>query len=393
MSSRERVLAALRRQPVDHLPLTVEALCHGFVRFVTERRPDPQERALYYAGLGLDAGVSLDTPMCYPEANPDVQIREWREQPTDSPDPLLCKEYRTSAGNLRQVVVRTADYEDDYFTKGTESLSLFSDYHVPAHRSRRYLVETEADLDSLACLLRPLSGAALVEYRARMRQARQFCDKHQLTLCAYHFGVGDPIVWMSGVERTLLFAMEEKGTFRRYVDLVSSWQRQILELALDAGVQHVVRRGIYESADFWSPRLFEEFLFEPLRQETALIHQAEATVGYVMLSGCMPLLTLIRRAGLDMLSNLDPLAHGMDIPAIRAAIGDAVTLCGGVNNYLVLERGTEEDVRRAVRAAIAVYSPTTGCILAPSDCVFSYADEAVAERNFQAMIDTWRACW
>lgn len=391
MTSRERVLAAVRRQPVDHLPLCVETLCHGFVRFVTERLPSPFERATYLAGLGLDAGISLDEAICLPEQNSDVQIREWKEHPAGEPDPLICKEYRTAKGTLRQVVAKTEDYENDYFSRGRDSLDMFSDYHVPAHRSRQYLVEKEADLDSLACLLRPLNGKALEAYREKARRARQFCDQHQLTLAVYQLGVGDPIVWMSGVERTLQMAMEEKDLFGRYVDLVARWQREVLAIALEAGARHVVRRGIYESTDFWSPSLFQEFLFEPLRRETAMAHEAGAVVGYAMLSGYMPLLDMIRKAGLDMLTNLDPVAHGTDIRAIRSALGDTVALCGGVNNYLVLEKGTENDVRRAVREALAVFTPAAGCILAPSDCVLSYDNEAVAERNFHAMIDTWRA--
>ena len=390
MTSRERVLAAMRRQPVDHLPLCVEAICHGFVRFVTERLPSPFERAEYYAGLGLDAAICLDSAMCDPDANPGVEVRQWKEQPTGEPHPVLCKEYRTPGGSLRQVVSITDDYANDYFSRGRDSLSMFSDYHVPAHRSRQYLVEKEADLDGLAYLLRPLSGKALESYRDKARRARQFCNEHQLTLTAYHLGVGDPIIWMSGVERTLQMAMEEEVFFRRYVQLVASWQRQELEIVLEAGAGHIVRRGIYESTDFWSPQLFETFLLGPLRDEAALIHQAGATVGYAMLSGYMPLLDLIKKAGLDMLSNLDPVAHGTDIRAIRAAIGDAVAVCGGVNNYLVLEKGTEHDVRRAVRDAMAVFTPTTGCILAPSDCILSYDNEPVAERNFHAMIATWR---
>lgn len=390
MTSRERVLAAMRRQPVDHLPLCVETICHGFVRFVTERLPSPFDRAKYYADLGLDAGVSLDSAICNPDRNPDVKIKQWKEQPSGVPYPLLCKEYRCPKGSLRQVVSRTDDYENDYFSKGRDSLDMFSDYHVPASRSKQYLVAQESDLDSLAYLLRPLSGKALESYRENAKHAQQFCDEHQLTLSAYHLGVGDPIIWMSGVERTLELAMEEKEFFRRYVELVATWQRQVLEIELEAGARHVVRRGIYESTDFWSPRLYEEFLFEPLRDEAALIHQAGATIDYVMLSGYMPLLDQIKKAGLDMLSNLDPLAHGTDIRAIRARIGDSVAVCGGLNNYLVLEKGTEDDVRRAVREAVDVYTPTTGCILAPSDCILSYDNESVAERNFKVMIDAWR---
>ena len=93
-------------------------------------------------------------------------------------------EYRTPDGALRQVVSRTEDYANDYFSKGRDSLDMFSDYHVSAHRSRRYLVEKEADLDSLAYLLQPLSGNALEQYREKARRAKQFCDQHQFTLAA-----------------------------------------------------------------------------------------------------------------------------------------------------------------------------------------------------------------
>lgn len=390
MTSRERVLAAMRRQSVDHLPLCVETLCHGFVRFVTERLPDPYERAQYYVSLGLDTGISLDPALCDPDANPDAAIKQWCKQPAGERYPLLYREYRTARGSLQQIISKSEDYDRDFFIKRSNSVGIFNDFHVPANRSRQYLVGKETDLDALACLLRPLSGKALDEYRGKARQAKRFCDQHHLTLAVYHLGVGDPMIWMSGIERTLQIAMEEKEFCRRYVELVAAWQRQVLEIALAAGVQHVVRRGIYESTDLWSPRLYEEFLFEPLRNEAALIHQAGATVDYVMLSGCMPLLGLIKRAGVDMLSNLDPLAQGIDIRAIRAAIGDSVAFCGGLNNYQVLEKGTADDVRRAVRAAMAVYTPPTGCILAPSDCILLYNSEPLAERNFHVMIDTWR---
>ena len=244
-------------------------------------------------------------------------------------------------------------------------------------------------ISCVRCRARPCSN-----YREDAERARQFCDEHHLTLAVYHLGIGDPLIWMSGVERVLQMAMEEKAFCHRYVELLARWERQVLEIALAAGAQHVVRRGIYESIDFWSPALYEEYLLEPLRQEVELIHQAGATVAYVMLSGYMPILESIKRSGVDMLSNLDPHARGSDMRAIRTAIGDAVTLCGGLNNYHVLETGTEDDVRLAVQEAITAFTPSTGCMLAPSDWI-GYEDHLGEnapriERNFQVMLDTWR---
>jgi hypothetical protein len=332
----------------------------------------------------------LEAPLLSPSRNPGVEISEWREQPPGEIYPRLCREYRTAGGSLRQIVRETDDYRGD-----SDSIALmFSDFNVPAARSLQYLVEQESDLDKLDFLLRPLSDQAWREYREDADQAKRFCDEHHLTLAVYHLGVGDPLIWMSGVERTLQIALEEKEFFHRYVELVAAWQRQVLDLALAAGAQHVVRRGIYESMDFWSPRLYEEFLLAPLQAEVEMIHQAGATVEYALLSGYMPMLDLIKRSGVDMLGNLDPHARGTDISAVRAAIGDAVTICGGLNNYHVLERGTEDDVRRAVHEAIAAFTPATGCVLAPTDWIgyedFLGKDAPRAERNFQVMVATWR---
>lgn len=125
----------------------------------------------------------------------------------------------------------------------------------------------------------------------------------------------------------------------------------------------------------------------------ALAHEAGVTVNYVMASGTAPLLAMIADSGVDMLSNIDPLAPDTDPRAMRAAIGDRVALCGGINNWAVLEAGSEAEVRQAVREAIEVFTPREGCLLAPSDVVY-LGDDATMARNLQVMIDTWKeAAW
>jgi len=84
-----------------------------------------------------------------------------------------------------------------------------------------------------------------------------------------------------------------------YVSIVARWNLSILEMLIDAGVDVVVRRGWYESTDFWSPGLYRRFLFDPLRREVQTAHQAGVKVSYVMNSGAMPLLPLFRELEFD----------------------------------------------------------------------------------------------
>jgi len=72
---------------------------------------------------------------------------------------------------------------------------------------------------------------------------------------------------------------------------------------------------------------------------------------------------------LDILSNFDPMTADMDLADIKHEIGEYITLYGGVNNLLILESGTEEDVQKAVIEAIEKLSPKGGYIIGPGDAV------------------------
>jgi hypothetical protein len=381
-SSKERLLAAIEHRVADRPPLCFEGVCHGSVVCIDLLFPDPFDRARYYLDLGVDHALHLSPPWVAPA---EFAIRQWEERADDDPVPLLVKEYRTPRGTLRQAVRRTSDYPHD-------QVPLFSDHHVPASRTRDYLVTREADLGALETILRPLRRDEWADFRARAREARRFCGDHGLLLAGSYPGVGDPLIWMSGVETVLMAGLEDPAFLQAYVAVVAAWNRGILEMMIDAGVEVAVRRGWYESTDFWSPDLYRRFLFESLRQEVEIAHQAGVKVSYVMNSGAMPLLPMFGELRFDILANIDPLAPRTDLARMKAAIGDRICLCGGVNNTHVLETGSPAAVARAVQDAVGLLAPGSGFILAPGDSVGYVAgvDQTVVRRNVLAMIAAWK---
>jgi len=382
MSSGEQLLAAIEHREVDHPPLCFEGVCHGSVVFLDRRFPDPFARALHYLDQGVDHALHLSPPH-FSAAGCQVSQRE--ERVTGEPTPLLVKEYLTPRGTLRQVVRRTRDYPHD-------QVPLFSDHHIPPSRTREYLIAREADLEALGIILRPPENEELAPFREQARQARTFCDANGLLLAGGYAGIGDPLMWMSGVEPVLLAALENPPFLDAYVSIVARWNLRIMEILIDAGVDVVVRRGWYESTDFWSPALYRRFLFDPLRREVQTAHQAGVKVSYVMNSGAMPLLPLFRELEFDILTNIDPQTPQTDLAAMKARIGDRICLCGGVNNTHVLEEGSVEDVERAVQEAVSALAPGSGFILAPGDSVGYLAgtDQKIVERNVRAMIAAWK---
>jgi len=379
MTSKERIVATIKHESTDHIPLCFDGIGHQSVEFVNRLYPDQFERARFYLDMETDTAIRMSPPL---HSMTGFRTRQWEEHPAGE-YPLLHKEYITPKGSLTQVI-RKHEYPFD-------SVSLFSDHHVPSSRSAKYLIEKDSDLDKLEYILKPPNGEELVTYRQMAEEAREFCDEHQILFAGYLQGIGDPILWMSGIELTVIFSIERPDFLKRYIDIVSRWNNAILEIQVDAGVDLLIRRGWYEIADFWAPDLYREFLFYPLKHEIEMAHQAGVYYTYVMNSDVKPFLDVFRELQFDIYSNIDPVTAKMDLADIKRELGSYMTLYGGVNNFLVLEMGELEDVRKAVITAIEKLSPDGGYVIGTGDTLdFTLNYQDITKRNFYEMIKVWK---
>ena len=71
---------------------------------------------------------------------------------------------------------------------------------------------------------------------------------------------------------------------------------------------------------------------------------------------------------------------------VKAIAGDRVCLIGNIDCGQLLPNGTQEDVREAVRAAIAAGAPGGGYILSSSNCIHS----SCKPENFMTMVEAAR---
>lgn len=377
LSSKERISATIKYQPTDHIPICFQSICHGGVRFIDELFPDPFKRASYYMELGVDTGINLELGNLTSHEN--INIKEWKENQKGEKYPISIKEYETPKGSLRQAVRKSEEYP-------FESIPLFNDFNVPPGRTVKYLVDNEEELDRLECILKAPSRHELEKFYEFASAARKFCNKNQIILTGTLPGIGDPMIWLSGVENVLFAAADNPDFLHRYIQIVSDWDMKILDILIEAGADMVVRRGWYECTDFWSPRLYREFLFEPLKKEIETAHQMGVKYTYIMNSGATHLKEYFLDLGFDILTNVEPEKN--DIVGIKKEICNRIALCSGVNNYHIIEAGTEDEVEKAVKEAVETLSPDGGFILAPSDSILDTSE--TAKRNFYKMITTWK---
>jgi hypothetical protein len=388
MTSRARMLAALDCQPVDHIPCAF--MLHGALHQSSASYIDFVERQLQ---LGLDAFLELPPrppvvvndyynlhgiPVSY---DPRVTVAEWVSRPDDEAHPVLMKEYRTPGGSLRAEVRRTDDW------RWGDHVPFLDDYIEP--RSRKFLVESRADLEPLRYLLVEPTDAEREAFYRESEPAIAFARHHGL-LVAGGWGIGaDLLGWIVGLENVIFMAHDDPSFLRELLELIAGWNRARMRLVLNAGIDLYIKRAWYENLDFWRPASWRDHLEPIVREDADLAHASGARFGYLITSNCMPLLPLLADAGVDVLIGVDP--REWDMAAARQALGNRVCLWGGVNGHLTVEGGDEETVRSEVRQAIATLGRANGFILSPVDNVRN--DTPRSRANTAALIDEWRRTW
>ncbi|NQU11722.1 hypothetical protein HQ590_13085 [bacterium] len=375
MTSRERILAALRRQPVDYVP------CAPFFNFQdwpqrVGRRwqypfgPSVPETLEYVVGtLGLDQVVTIAWGW-FPEAS--VTVDRWVE------DAVLHQRIVTPSGAIQAAVRLEPDWPHGF------EIPLFSDY-LPAHGVEPWL-KTAADVECLRhLLLPPRSKQDLERIRFEYRAAKRLADRYQLATCFY-FGLGlTGALQVFGAEAAPVLAAEQPELIEAYLELDHQWNLRNYEIALELGADFVRRNGFYETADFYSPAMLERFLGPRLRREIDLVHQAGRPIGYTLLSGYQPLLDYLSGLGFDCLICPDVFLRDGDARALQEKLGAQVSFWTGPSDTVHLPWEKPEAVRAAVRRVFEVFGKT-GLLLTPcssSKAVFPWA-------NIEAMIEEWR---
>jgi uroporphyrinogen decarboxylase len=383
------MLAALDNKEGDHVPL-----CFMIYAGLRNQSENDYEFVKTQLEMGLDATVALpmlpledpptdhrDLPGLPVGYHPDVEIREWREDPPGGKYPVLHKEYHTPEGVLSTAVDKTDDWPYG------DHVPFLDDYLSP--RSHSFLVEGQDDLAALRYLLTSPADEDVEAFCRQAEKDREFAAEHDLLVTGGR-GVGiEASAWLCGFRNVAVAAMRRPEYVDELAGILHDWNQSRMRVFLDAGVDLFVRRGWYEGTDFWSPSLFRRFILPHLKAEIDMAHDAGARFGYIMTSGSMPLLELLADAGLDVLIGVDPVqGMGTDMALMKSQLGGKVALWGGVNGFITVEMGSKAQVAEAVRTAMKTLGPSGGFILSPVDNVRDTSHKT--QENVETMIEVWK---
>jgi len=190
---------------------------------------------------------------------------------------------------------------------------------------------------------------------------------------------------LMGLDRYLMAFITEPELVHRVVKFSVDYNLGLAELVRAHGVDIL---GIGDDfADnrgpFVSPEMFREFLYPEFKR----VVQGYKEMGFFVIKhsdgNLNPILDMLVDAGIDCLDPIDPLG-GMDIGWIREKYGNRIARKGNIDCVKTLVDGPAELVRREVMGCIRSASPGGGHIISSSNSLHAGIDPDL----YRVMLET-----
>jgi uroporphyrinogen-III decarboxylase len=371
VTSKERMLAAMRCETVDHLPCSI--YFNSNLQVAGYDLTDWTERARLQFDLGADPVAHLDIPDLQ---HPEVTTRTWLDVPAGEAAPILFKEYRTPAGALRMGVRHTHGwpYKMDIPWNDYTAGHLFEP-----------LIKTPDDVDAFAYLLPPPDRAALDARRKQHDAVRALARQKELAIQG-HGGHGlATLLFVMGAENAVMFAVDHPEAFQRLAQIDSRANVTRIHLCAEAGADFIKRFGGYEQTNFYTPEIFRRVVVPLLRQEVAAAHEAGVLIYYRVVTGMEPLLRDIASIGFDCIEGGEPHLSRCSLEMWRDAFAGRACSWTGLSTPGLLGGKDPAAVRHEVRHCLEVFGKR-GYILGVTNSIRNH----FPWENTLAMIDEWK---
>ena len=356
MTSRQRLLAASRHQPVDRIPLSPRV---GYAAHHHCGSASPQNLLRLKDVYDYDPFITVDgqdlplfDPLNVFRYAPGVEVRiDVKDQGSKRVvDRTIC----TPDGDLHDVRL--------VVNPGYTEYGLAPD---PVHRE--FMVKTPDDLPKLKHLLPPANPSLANEYHGW----EHIAGAEAVTRACVYGPLGYQADMVMSHEDLMVNYLLNRDFVVELVDMFFENVQTQTKAMLEQGVHYFYSSWYAHSLSVgWSPQIFREWFLPMIKAHVELIHSYDGIIDYYDDGKQMQIIEMLLEAGVDVLETCTPPPVG-DVElaeAIKLCSGK-MTLMGHTDLIYVIKEGTVENVREAVRKACQI-GGTDGCfILGTSDSI------------------------
>ena len=364
MTSRERLLAAIRHEEGDRLPIVPryhnycmvklgDHLIHNQLRMNEEYGWD---NYLVVPSL-TDAlwpnyfwNVRLKDFSCLEKAGLRLEVKITEQQ--DSL--MLDRTFRCPAGALT---------DKARLPKSNSGSGIRPNPHY-----FEYLVKDRHDLECLQYFL--LDPGECSDFET-LREARALLGSNGLLMAYVNSALDDKLGCVYGSENLMMTCYDDPEFCRRLLAVFHEHTRREVKSLLEREVDGVHTTWYWSSLSAgWSPELISELYLPMVQDLAALTHNYGKLIYYYDDGYVMPIAKNLRDAGVDVLGTCaPPPAANNDLERLKAEIGDKVCLHGNTDVIELIRSGTPEKIRESVRRTVEQASRGGGFILGTSDSI------------------------
>ena len=357
MTSRERLLAAMRREEVDRIPLAPRMEMYIVPRFY--------QSGSLWACKKFKRDVFDCDPTCafgLPIINPfsdctfvlpyltEVDMTIHRED--QGKLMKVTRTFETPVGPLAETVLIPKPGVTEYGA-------------APNPHRVEYLIKSTEDIERVRYLFPDPTKLNLAEYHHAVEEM----GEEGLVL----LNIPGPMDYLAGETYPMVSMMvdyyENPGRFDGILAMFGDYVLSLTRTALEQGVRHFFLGYFYTSlSSGWSPAILREKFLPILQQQVAMIHAAGGLVDYYDDGKLMGSLDLFVEAGVDVVETCAPPPVGdFDLREAKRRWGDRVTFKGLVDMINVVARGTARDIEAHLREIVESNGGRRGMILGTVD--------------------------
>ena len=372
MNGRERVRAAIAREPVDRVPLGFYAVDHDTVEKVIGRptlvRNKVEIRIAIWEGRREELVESLqqDSVEFYNKIDCADMIL-FKEAPLVPPKGYQPDPPKKIGDDLWE------DREGRIWKADRDANDIMV-VHRPDALARQYTVE---DFE-IPNEIEPPDESIFEAFDyllAQLGQERYICGTAS---------AGPMPMLGTFQEAMMVYALQPEVIHAANRQRVATWSQldRVYQREGMAGT-HVEQDMAGSNGSFISPSMWQEMCYPYFKERIDHIKQSVDQVTFHCCGKTISLMEMFVQAGVDCYQSLQTTA-GMDMGMLKEKFGDRMSFWGGVPVELLVA-GTPGEVRAAVRLAMEQGAPGSGFILGPSHSI-AYGTQY---DNFMAMLDEY----
>lgn len=363
MTSKERMMLALRREKPDRLPVTI----HQWQRYHLDHFMNGMDQLQAFCAVGLDASVTPDVVTFATSPDWIVSSQDLGEQAYQQ---MRRHTVVTPRGSLTWTTASNAftTFTVEHPAKSIDDLDLFASY-FPGMILDHSQLTSWYDRTGDSGIVR-----GFVSHFAQPGCWQELCE-------------------LAGTQQAIFWAMDEPELVHRFLAKMSTHKVNYVHAQMRGAKYDLIEHGGgAASSTVISPAMFDEFVVPYDRPIIDALHEEGFPVVYHTCGGMMAILDRIPNTHCNASETLSPPGVGGDIrpqdrSEVKRKLGSKVALVGGVDQGALLQRGTPDQIRAEMRGLFETFGADGGYICSASDHFFD-----VSVENLEAMATAARDC-